>query len=88
MKMKVTRTLVLILLLYGGIAVAQTKEQNVKVEIRKVDIVLDSRPAVLVVGKQNKRTETSIIARVYPYRNYRVMKALLFLTRRSIPKLT
>jgi predicted aspartyl protease len=88
MKMKVTRTLVLILLLHGGMAVAQTKEQNVKVEIRKVDIVLDSRPAVPFVDKQNKRTETSIIARVYPYRNYRVMKALHFLTRRSIPKLT
>jgi len=86
--MKVTRTLVLILLLCGSMAVAQKKEQDVKVEIRKVDIVLDHRPVVPFVSEQIKRAEARIIARVYPYRNYRVMKALHFLTLRSLPKLT
>ncbi len=85
--MRALITLVLILL-FGSIAVAQKTEPHAKVEIHKVDIVLDDRPAVLVVGEQNKRTKENIIARVYPYRNYRVMKALYFITRRSIPKLT
>ena len=85
--MKAVTTLVLILL-FGGIALAQNKEHHAQVEIRKVDIVLDDRPAILVTSEQNKRTKEVLIARVYPYRNYRVMKALHFLTRRSIPKLT
>ena len=87
MKMKALRTLVLILL-FGNVALAQNKERHAQVEIHKVDIVLDDRPAILVSGKQDKRTKKDLIARVYPYRNYRVMKALHFLTRRSIPKLT
>ena len=85
--MKAVTTLVLILL-FGSVALAQNKEHHAKVEIRKVDIVLDDRPAILVTSEQNKRTKEVLIARVYPYRNYRVMKALHFLTRRSIPKLT
>ncbi len=85
--MRALLTLVLILLC-GGIAIGQKEMPNAKVENHKVDIVLDDRPAILITGKQNKRTKKIIIARVYPYRNYRVMKALHFLTRRSIPKLT
>ncbi len=85
--MKAVTTLVLILL-FGGIALGQNIEHHAKVEIHKVDIVLDDRPAILVTGEQDKRAKEVLIARVYPYRNYRVMKALHFLTRRSIPKLT
>ena len=85
--MRALLTLVLILLC-GGIAIGQKDMPYAKVENHKVDIVLDDRPAILIVSEQNKRTEKNIIARVYPYRNYRVMKALHFLTRRSIPKLT
>lgn len=85
--MKALITLVLILLC-GSVAQAQKKEYHAKVEIHKMDIVLDDRPAILILSEQNKRTEKNFIARVYPYRNYRVMKALLFLTKRSIPKLT
>lgn len=85
--MKAVISLVLILL-FSSVALAQKKEHHAKVEIHKVDIVLDDRPAILVISEQNKRTKESLIARVYPYRNYRVMKALHFLTRRSIPKLT
>ena len=86
--MRTLLTLVL-LLLCGSVALAQKeKEHHAQVEIHKVDIVLDDRPAILVVGKQDKRTKEIILARVYPYRNYRVMKALHFLTIRSFPKLT
>ena len=85
--MRALLTLVLILLC-SGIAIGQKEMPNAEVENHKVDIVLDDRPAILVISKQNKRTKKIIIARVYPYRNYRVMKALHFLTRRSIPKLT
>ena len=67
---------------------AQKTDPYAKVESHKVDIVLDNRPAVLVTGEQDKRTKEIILARVYPYRNYRVMKALHFLTIRSLPKLT
>ena len=85
--MRALITLVLILLC-GGIALGQKEMPNAKVENHKVDIILDDRPAILIISEQNKRTKKNIIARVYPYRNYRVMKALHFLTRRSIPKLT
>ena len=85
--MRALLTLVLILLC-SGIAIGQKDTPNAELENHKVDIVLDDRPAILIISKQNKRTKKIIIARVYPYRNYRVMKALHFLTRRSIPKLT
>ena len=85
--MRTLVTLVLILL-SGNVAVAQKTDPHAKVESHKVDIVLDHRPAVLVTGEQDKRTKEIILARVYPYRNYRVMKALHFLTIRSLPKLT
>ena len=85
--MRALSTLVLILL-FGSVAMAQNTEPHAKVESHKVDIVLDNRPAVLVTGEQDKRTKEIILARVYPYRNYRVMKALHFLTIRSLPKLT
>ncbi len=80
-------TLVLIVL-FGSVALAQKEKRHAEVESRKVDIVLDDRPAILVVSEQTEGTKEIIIARVYPYRNYRVMKALHFLTLRSIPKLT
>ncbi len=85
--MRTLITLVLALL-FGSTVLAQKMEHHAQVENHKVDIVLDDRPAVLVIGKQDKRTKKIIIARVYPYRNYRVMKALHFLTIRSLPKLT
>ena len=85
--MRALSTLVLILL-FGNVAMGQKTELHAKVESHKVDLVLDNRPAVLVTGKQDKRTKEIILARVYPYRNYRVMKALHFLTIRSLPKLT
>ncbi len=85
--MKLLTTLVLIVL-FGSVALAQKEERNAEVESRKVDIVLDDRPAILIGSEQTKGAKKIIIARVYPYRNYRVMKALHFLTIRSIPKLT
>ena len=85
--MKLLTTLVLIVL-FGSVALAQKKERHVEVESLKVDIVLDDRPAILVVSEQTEGAKEIIIARVYPYRNYRVMKELHFLTLRSIPKLT
>jgi len=85
--MRALVTLVLVLLI-GSVATAQKTDPYAKVESHKVDIVLDNRPAVLVTGEQDKRTKEIILARVYPYRNYRVMKALHFLTIRSLPKLT
>ena len=87
MKMKALLTLVLILLI-SGVALAQKQDPYARVESHKVDIILASRPVVPLVVKQIEGTKEVLIARVYPYRNYRVMKALHFLTIRSLPKLT
>ena len=85
--MKTLFTLVVTLLI-GVTALAQKSGPNVKVEVYKMGIVLDDSSLVPVASEQVESAKEGLIARVYPYRNYRVMKALLFITIRSIPKLT
>ena len=85
--MKLVTTVILILF-FSAVALANNPDRDVKVEVYKMGVVLDAGTDFLNPGKQDQGTKEKLFERVYPYRNYRVMKALHFLTRRSMPKLS
>ena len=84
--MKSFLTLVVVLF-FSTVAVAQKAENNDKVDILKMDIVLvtgnDTDGAFEKVSVGNEKS----IARLYRYKNSRVKKELTFSTKKNRPKL-
>ena len=84
--MKAFSTLVLILL-FGAVALAQKTTHYGKVETFQMDIVLDASLPVSHNSGQIEAAKEDTVARLYKFKNTRVKKALAFSTKKSKPKL-
>jgi len=84
--MKAFLTLVLILL-FGAVALAQKTTHYGKVETFQMDIVLDASLPVSHNSRQIEAAKEDAVARLYKFKNTRVKKALAFSTKKSKPKL-
>jgi len=84
--MKAFLTLVLILL-FGAVALAQKTTHYGKVETFQMDIVLDASLPVSHNSGQIEAAKEDTVARLYKFKNTRVKKALAFSTKKSKPKL-
>lgn len=84
--MKAFLTLVLILL-FGAVALAQKTTDYGKVETFQMDIVLDASLPVSYNSGQIEATKEDAVARLYKFKNTRVKKALTFTTKKNKPKL-
>ena len=84
--MKAFLTLVLILL-FGAVALAQKTTHYGKVETFQMDIVLDASFPVSHNSGQIEAAKEDAVARLYKFKNTRVKRALAFSTKKSKPKL-
>jgi len=84
--MKAFLTLVLILL-FGAVALAQKSTDYGKIETFQMDIVLDYSLPVSHNSGQIEAAKEDAVARLYKFKNTRVKKALAFSTKKSKPKL-
>lgn len=78
----------LIVLLFGAMALAQNTQTDVKVETIKMGLVLDGGLTVPVATIQATQPVQDQVARLYKFRNARVKKALSFSTKNTKAKLT
>ena len=84
--MKAFLTLVLILL-FGAVALAQKTTDYGKVETLQMDIVLDSSLSVSHNSWKIEAAKEDAVARLYKFKNTRVKRALAFSTKKNNPKL-
>ncbi|WP_299532898.1 hypothetical protein [Ulvibacterium sp.] len=77
----------LIVLLFGAMALAQNTQTDVKVESIEMGVVLDGSLAVPVATFQGTQPGQDQVARLYKFRNSRVKKALSFRTKKNKAKL-
>lgn len=84
--MKALITLILVLL-FGAVALAHNTPADVKVELFKMDIVLDSGIDAPVLYNKITPAKENNVARLYKFKNSRVKKALSFSTKRNKAKL-
>lgn len=84
--MKAIFTLGLLLFLNATL-VAQTTQNNDKVNITQMDVVLVSSLPTSIGTQKVDSEETQSIARLYRYSNSRVKKELSFKTKKDRPKL-
>lgn len=84
--MKAFLTLVLILI-FGAVALAQKSTDYGKIETFQMDIVLDYSLPVSHNSGQIEAAKEDAVARLYKFKNTRVKKALAFSTKKSKPKL-
>ncbi len=84
--MKAILTL-LIVLLFGAMALAQNTENNVEVESFKMDIVLDGGISAIVPSIEISKSEQNQVTRLYKFKNSRIKKALTFTTKRNKAKM-
>ncbi|MDB4270923.1 hypothetical protein N9896_02395 [bacterium] len=84
--MKAFLTLVLILL-FGAVALAQKTTHYGKVETFQMDIVLDASLPVSHSSGQIEAAKEDAVARLYKFKNTRVKRALAFTTKKNNPKL-
>ncbi len=84
--MKAIITLILVLI-FGAVALAQNTPADVKVEVLQMGIVLDSSTDVVIAYNKITPTKENAVARLYKFKNARVKKALAFTTKRNKAKL-
>ncbi len=84
--MKAFLTLLLILL-FGAVALAQKTTDYGKVETFQMDIVLDYSLLLSHNSGQIEGTKEDAVARLYKFKNSRIKKALAFSTKKNKPKL-
>ena len=84
--MKAFLTLILIVV-FGTVAMAQEVPTNAKVESTQMALVLDSSINTTVLIKEAAQNSDFQIARLYKRKNTRVKKALSFTTKRNRSKL-
>ena len=84
--MKAFLTLVLILL-FGAVALAQKSTDYGKIETFQMDIVLDYSLPVSFNSGQIEAAKENAVARLYKFKNTRVKKALAFSTKTNKTKL-
>lgn len=80
--MKAISTLIIVLL-FGAMALAQNTENNVDVETFKMDFVLDSGISTIEPRVKIAKSEQNQVARIYKFKKSRVKKALTFTTQRN-----
>lgn len=84
--MKAIFTLIIVLL-FGAMAMAQNTESNVKVETIEMGVVLDGSISDTVFDFETSGSEQREVARLYKFKNSRVKKALSFTTKRDKAKM-
>lgn len=77
----------LIVLLFGAMAVAQNTQTDVKVESIEMGVVLDGSFTISIATFQSSQPVQDQVARLYKFRNARVKKALSFRTKKTKAKL-
>ncbi len=77
----------LIVLLFGAMALAQNTQTDVKVESIKMGVVLDGSLTISIATFQSSQPVQDQVARLYKFRNARVKKALSFRTKKTKAKL-
>ncbi|WP_339709034.1 hypothetical protein [uncultured Kriegella sp.] len=80
--MKAISTLIIVLL-FGVMALAQNTENNVDVETFKMDFILDSGISAIEPSVEITKSEQHQVARIYKFKKSRVKKALAFTTKRN-----
>lgn len=78
----------LIVLLFGAMAMAQNTQTDVKVESIEMGVVLDGSLTVSIATLQSSQPIQDQVARLYKFRNARVKKALSFSTKKTKAQLT
>ncbi|WP_422081114.1 hypothetical protein [Ulvibacterium sp.] len=77
----------LIVLLFGAMALAQNTQTDVKVESIEMGVVLDGSLTFPVATFQGSQPVQDQVAHLYKFRNARVKKALSFRTKKNKAKL-
>lgn len=80
--MKALLTLFLVLFLSAGV-LAQKQEDHAKIENHQMDSFLDSRPTGTISGWENKKVTLQKVARLYRFKNARILKELAFKTKKQ-----
>ena len=83
--MKAIITLILVLL-FGAVALAHNSPADVKVEVFQMGIVLDGSTADTVPYNQITPAKENPVARLYKFKNSRIKNVLAFTTKRNKAK--
>ena len=83
--MKAIITLILVLL-FGAVALAHNSPADVKVEVFQMGIVLDGSSADPVPTDQITAAKENPVARLYKFKNSRIKNVLAFTTKRNKAK--
>lgn len=86
-RMKAIITIILVLL-FGAVALAHNTPADVKVKSIKMDLVLVNGITDTINYKQIAPTKENDVARLYRFKNSRVKKALAFTTNNNKAKLS